>query len=95
MTKSLLGSFFTPTTPALSAFYTTRCSIVLFAVAHSAFRSVWFVTRTFTCRKRLSSLVGGGGRLATLAHEGLLGVFEGVGVVIAVEEALPSFRTAL
>jgi len=95
MTKSLLGSFFTPTTPTLSAFRTTRCSITLFTVVYSAFRSIWFVTRTFTYRRRLSSSVSSGGRLATLAHEGLLNVFEGIGVVIAIEEALPSFRTAL
>jgi hypothetical protein len=68
---------------------------MLFGVVHIAFRSAGSVTRTLTCRKRLSSSVGGGGRLATLAQEGLFSVFEGVGVAIAVEEALPSFRTAL
>jgi hypothetical protein len=95
MTKSPLGSFFTPTTPALSAFYTTRYSIVLFIVVYIAFRSIGSITHTLTYCKRLSSSVGSGGRLATLAHEGLFEVFEGVAVVIAIEEALPSFRIAL
>ena len=79
----------------MSAFRTTRYSIALFAIVHIAFRSIGSITRTFTYRKVLSSLVGGGGRLATLAYEGLFGVFEGMGVAIAIEEALPSFRTTL
>jgi hypothetical protein len=63
-------------------------SIVLFALCG-------FITYTFTCRKRLSSSVGSRGRLATLARNGIFSVFEGAVVVIAVEEALPSFQTAL
>jgi hypothetical protein len=74
---------------------TTHYSIALFAIVHIAFRSIGSITCTFTCRKRLSSSVGGGGRLATLAHEGLFEVVEAVGVVIAIEDAFPSFRTAL
>jgi hypothetical protein len=95
MTKSLLRSFFTSTTPALSAFHTTHCSIVLFAVVYSAFCSAGSVTYTLICCKRLLSSVGGRGRLATLAYESLFGVFERVGVAIAVEEVFPSFCTAL
>jgi hypothetical protein len=95
MTKSPLGSFFTLTTPTLSAFHTTRYSIALFAIVYIAFRSIGSITYTFTYCKRLLSLVGSRGRLAILAHKGLFEVVEAVGVVIAIEDAFPSFRTAL
>jgi hypothetical protein len=68
---------------------------MLFAVVYIAFRFVRSVTCTLVCCKRLSSLVGGRGKLATLAQEGLFSVFKGVGVAIVVEEALLSFQTAL
>jgi hypothetical protein len=96
MTKSLPGSFFIPTTPALSVFFTTRCSIAAFAVVQIFLRSVGFANRTLTCRSVALSLVGGGGWLAILAaHVGLFEVVEVVGGVVAAEEALPSLRTAL
>ena len=75
----------------LFAFCTTCCSITLFAVVYIAFCSAGFITYTLTCRKRLLSLVSSKGRLATLAQEGLFGVFKGVRVIIAVEETLLSF----
>jgi hypothetical protein len=79
----------------LSAFCTTCCSIVLFAVVYIVFCSAGSVTCTLTCHKRLLSSVGSGGRLATLAQESLFSVFERVEVAIAVEEVLHSFQTAL
>jgi hypothetical protein len=95
MTKSPLGSFFRPTTPALSVFFTTCCSIVAFALVQTCLRSAGSATRTLTCRSVASSSVGRGGPLAIAAYVGLFEVVEVVGGVVAVEEALPSFRTAL
>ena len=82
-----------PTTPALSVFFTTCCSIAAFAVVQIFLRSTGSVTRTFICRSVASSSVGGGGRLASLcAHVGLFEVAEVVGGgVVAAEETLPSF----
>jgi hypothetical protein len=60
-----------PTTPALSIFFATRCSIAVFAVAQTSLRSIGSVTSTFICRIVASSSVGGGGRLASLCALGL------------------------
>lgn len=95
MIKSPLGSFFMPTTPALSVFFTTRCSIAAFAVVQISLRSIGSATRTLTCRRVASSSVGGRWLAILTAHVGLFEVVEFVGGVVAVEEALPSLRTAL
>ena len=80
-----------PTTPALSVFFTTCCSIAAFAVVQTCLRSAGSATRTLTCHSVASSSVGGGRWRAIAAHVGLFEVVEVVVGVVAVEETLPSF----